>query len=118
MEAEIVHARRAALQQRDRVGSDTQFPGPGLHLLNELLQVGVERDALHPQDQLVEVLPVLGFDGQAGIDVPVNEIVVEDDDIRDPPVPTVVLKHGVGRPANTLEDNMGWMVTQPVDAAR
>ena len=40
-----------------------------LNSVDVLLKGAIERDALCPQYQLVKVLPLLGFNSQAGVDV-------------------------------------------------
>jgi hypothetical protein len=79
--AEVVNVHRSAPGCRNRVGFSPELPVMLLNPIDVLLKGAVERNALCAQYQLVKVLPLLGFNSQAGVDIFVDEGVIEDDDV-------------------------------------
>ncbi|MBV8590857.1 MAG: hypothetical protein JO212_12525 [Acetobacteraceae bacterium] len=73
-------------------------------MLDDRLQIAFQGNATRPEDQLVEVLPVVSLNGEPGMNVLVNEMVVEHHDIRYPSVPGALHENGVWRAARSLDD--------------
>src|SRR3546814_9863147 len=60
-------------------------------------QLVVKGNDPHAEDQFMQALAMLGVDAQTGIDILIDEDVIEDSDVRQAAVPCVI-----------LEDRSGW----------
>src|SRR3546814_3509116 len=64
-------------------------------------QLVVKGNAPHAEDQFMQALAMLGVDAQTGIDILIDEDVIDDSDVRQAAVPCAI-----------LEDRSGWSADQ------
>src|SRR3546814_8967705 len=63
-------------------------------------------NAPHAEDQFMQALAMPGFDAQTGIDILIDEDVIEDSDVRQAAVPCAILEDRSGWSADTVHNHM------------
>src|SRR3546814_11790657 len=69
-------------------------------------QLVVKGNAPHAEDQFMQALAMLGVDAQTGIDILIDEDVIEDSDVRQAAVPCAILEDRSGWSADTVHNHM------------
>src|SRR3546814_20455989 len=79
-------------------------------------QLVVKGNAPHAEDQFMQALAMLGVDAQTGIDILIDEDVIEDSDVRQAAVPCAILEDRSWWFAATVHNHMRRFPRRPPSA--
>ena len=91
--AKIIDFKGASFGHGNGRSSLTKRSIVSLYLCNKSLELSIQRDTLHAEDQFVKLLSVVRSDYETRIDILVNEHIIENNHVWQCSIPSAVLKH-------------------------